>query len=81
MIAVVERRFLIRRQPRDPRQDVPGLDDYPWYVSEITFGDDRDDYGRMETHDAAIGLVGNMLARPHETCNHHVGRCNWGTLE
>ncbi len=56
-----QRRFIIERLPKFPDEDAAGVDEYPWYVTEITFGDDRDDYGRMETHGGAVALIGQML--------------------
>lgn len=64
------RRFQVRRSPRNPSEDVPGMDDFPWYVSEVTCGDDRDDYGRMESHAAAMELVQYMIDNPHAQCVH-----------
>lgn len=55
------RTFVVTRSPANPRHDVPGTDDYPWYVQETTHGDDRDDYGRMATWAEAMGLVEHML--------------------
>ena len=55
------RRFVIARSPSNPKYDIPGVDDCPWYVQEVTYGDDRDDYGRMTTHAGAVALVTFML--------------------
>lgn len=78
---LADRRFVIYRDPRDPSQDKPGMDEYPWYVTEMTFNDDRDNYGRMESHEAAISLVEWMIADPHEMCLHKQmrgrGECSW----
>lgn len=56
-----KRRFTVERHPRWSSDDVAGQDEFPWYVEEITFGDDRDDYSRAVTHRGAMALVGRML--------------------
>ncbi len=74
------RHFEIYRSPRDPSKDVKSQDEFPWYVAETTFGDDRDNYGRMSTYEEAIGLMESMLAYPHELCSHEyhkTGSCIW----
>lgn len=55
------RRFRIERLPKSPDEDVTGIDTFPWYVEEITYGDDRDDYGRMATYAECLNLVASML--------------------
>ena len=56
-----QRKFRIERFPSSPANDILGADERPWYVEETTWGDDRDDYGRMETQADAVALVGFML--------------------
>lgn len=56
-----QRRFVIERHPQRPSDDIAGQDEFPWYVEEITYGDDRDDYGRMSTQADALTLVGFMV--------------------
>lgn len=56
-----KRRFRIERCPKCPVDDVSGVDEFPWYVQETTWGDDRDDYGRMSTQADALSLVTFML--------------------
>jgi hypothetical protein len=60
----IARTFTIRRMPRQPSRDQVGMDEYPWYVSETTHGDDRDDYGRMASFPEALDLVASMVANP-----------------
>lgn len=55
------RKFLIERHPKRPSEDVAGVDDYPWFVEEVTNYTDSDDYGRMRSHSDAVALVTQML--------------------
>lgn len=60
-----QRRFTIQRHPHSSEEDVAGQDEFPWYVEEITYGDDRDDYGRVRTHTDAIAMVSRMVRGEH----------------
>jgi hypothetical protein len=60
-VVVKMRRFYVMRSPKDPSDDIAGVDELPWFVQELTNNDDTDDYGRMPTWEGACALIGRMM--------------------